>query len=175
MTQPFLGEIKLTPYNFAPHGWATCSGQVMSIQQNTALFSLLGTFYGGNGTSTFALPDLRGRAVQGTSNSSNTVIGEMDGTESVTVVLSQYPAHNHSMQASTTAGALGVPTNNFLGQVTPNANSTGRIYAPPGALQSLNPATLGSYAGGSQPHENRQPFLTLNYVIALQGIYPSRN
>ncbi|HZZ89342.1 MAG TPA: tail fiber protein [Caulobacteraceae bacterium] len=173
MTDFFLGEIKLTPYNFAPFRWANCSGQLLSISQNTALFSLLGTFYGGNGQTTFALPDLRSRAVQGVGTSTST--GQTDGTESVTVLSTQYPQHTHQMKVNTAAGGLGVPTNNFLSQVTPNANSTGKIYAAPGALQPLNPATLGIYAGGSVPHENRQPHLALNYIIALSGIFPARN
>jgi microcystin-dependent protein len=172
MTGFYLGEIKLTPYNFAPFRWANCSGQILPISQNTALFSLLGTFYGGNGQSNFALPDLRGRPVQGVGT---TVIGETDGTESVTVLSTQYPQHSHQMKVNTAAGGLGVPTNNYLAQVTPNANTTGKIYAAPGALQTLNPATLGTYIGGNQPHENRQPHLALNYIIALSGIFPARN
>jgi microcystin-dependent protein len=171
MTQPFLGEIKLASYNFAPKGYAQCNGQLMSIQQNTALFSLLGTIYGGNGTTTFSLPDLQGRAVQ---HMGNDTIGTRTGTETVTLTTQQLPAHNHLMRASTTAGALGLPTNNFLGAVTPTANTTGKIYAAPGTGQALNAGAIGP-DGGNQPHENMQPFLVLNYNIALVGVFPSRN
>jgi microcystin-dependent protein len=173
MSGYFLGQIALMGFNFAPRGWANCGGQILSIAQNTALFSLLGTTYGGNGQSTFALPDLRSRAAQGFGTT--TVLGEMDGTESVTLLSNQYPLHTHQMTVNTAAGGLGLPTNNFLSQVTPNANSTGKIYAAPGALQTLNPASLGVYNGGNQPHENRQPHLAMNYSIAMVGIFPSRN
>ena len=173
MVDPYLGEIKLFGGNFAITGWAMCSGNLLAISQNTALFSLLGTNYGGNGTSNFGLPDLRGRAVQQIGNS--TATGEMSGTESVTVTAQEYPAHIHAMNANSVAGNLGLPTGNFLATVTPNANTTGKIYAAPGALQALNPAALPAYVGGNLPHENRQPFLAMTYLIALQGVFPARN
>lgn len=173
MVNQYLGEIKLFGGNFAMRGFAACAGNLLSISQNTALFSLIGTFYGGNGTSNFALPDLRGRAVQ--QLGSSTEIGEPSGTEFVTLTTQEYPAHAHAMSANTVPANVGLPTNNFLGTVTPNANTTGKIYAAPGALQPLNPAALPPYVGGNQPHENRQPFLAMTYLIAMQGVFPTRN
>jgi microcystin-dependent protein len=173
MVNPYLGEIKLVGYNFAAQGFALCQGQLLGLAQNTALFSLLGTYYGGNGTTTFALPDLRGRVVQ--NQGTTALIGESDGTETVTLTLSEYPSHNHSVQVNGAPGVAGQPTNNYLGAVTPNVNTTGKIYAAPGTLQPLNPQAVGPYQGSGQPHDNLQPFLVMNYSIALNGVYPSRN
>jgi microcystin-dependent protein len=177
MADVFVGEIKMGGWNFAPFGYALCAGQLMPISQNTALFSLLGTFYGGNGTSNFALPDLQGRAIMGMSN--NDPIGEAAGSEIATVTLQSYPLHNHAFNVNSAAAGLGQGLNNFLASTTPAAPSTAQIYAAPGSVQALNstnsPPALGPSQGGSLPHQNMQPFLTMNYVIALQGIFPTRS
>jgi microcystin-dependent protein len=156
--------------NFAPRGWALCNGQLLSIAQNTALFSLLGTTYGGNGQTTFGLPDLRGRVPihfgQGPGLSSY-VQGQTGGVESVTLIPQQIPAHNHSLACSSDDANAGSPANNFPAAV---ANP---IYS--NAQNAALAANAISTVGGSQPHENRQPYQTLNFCIALQGIFPSRN
>jgi microcystin-dependent protein len=172
MSQPFLGEIKIISWNFAPKGWAFCNGQFLPINQNQALFSILGTTFGGNGQTTFALPDFRGRIPihQG----SGFLIGQAGGQEFHTVTMSEMPAHNHFVSASTTQAdqaTLVTPPAN-----TPNllAAVTGNQYAPASDLTTLNPGSVTNF-GGSQPHENRQPFLVLNFIVALIGIFPSRN
>lgn len=177
MSSPYLGEVRIFAGNFAPYGWAYCQGQLMSISQNTALFSLLGTTYGGDGQSTFALPDLRGRAPihfgQGP-GLSLFVQGQVGGTESVTLTSSQMPQHNHALPVSTNPVETTVPgTSVALGQLT-----SGALYTQPPS--SGNPdVNLGassiSLAGGSQPHSNLQPYLVLNYIIAVAGIFPARN
>ena len=166
---PFLGAIFLFAGNFAPRGYALCQGQTLSIDQNTALFSLLGTTYGGNGTTTFALPDLRGRAAlsagQAPGGSAYT-LGEQGGTETVTLLTNQMPQHNHTIAANTQEQS-NVATNNYL--------ASSGAYAPSATTgTTLNPAAV-SEVGGNQPHNNLQPYLTLNYIIALEGIFPSRN
>jgi microcystin-dependent protein len=175
MQDPFLGEIALVAFNFAPSGWAFCNGQILPIAQNTALFSLLGTMYGGNGTTTFALPDLRSRVPlhsgQGTGLSPYTQ-GETGGVESVTLQSTQMPAHTHSYtpQATTAGGSAASPA----GALWAQSGTGDTIYQKGSSNTAMAPQTLGN-TGGSQPHENRQPYLALNYVIALQGIFPSRN
>ncbi|HEX9994322.1 MAG TPA: tail fiber protein [Acidimicrobiales bacterium] len=169
MSEPFLGEIRLFPYTFAPRGWAFCQGQLLSIAQNTALFSLLGVTYGGNGQTTFGLPDLRGRVAMSSGQGpglSNYVLGETGGEETVTLLQNQMPMHNHMVNASSQASSASRPSGQFP--------SAGGAYtgATDGSL--MNPSMIGA-AGGSQPHDNMQPYLTLNYCIALEGIYPSRN
>ncbi|MGZ4280852.1 MAG: phage tail protein [Gaiellaceae bacterium] len=167
MAEPFLGMIIIFGGNFAPKGWAFCNGQLLPINQNTALFSLLGTTYGGNGTTTFALPDLRGRVPlhfgQGP-GLSNYVEGQVGGVENVTLLTSQMPAHTHVQPAT-----AGDETTNRPNEAIP---ARGGVYAstPDGS----NLAATSS-AGGGQPHVNLQPYLALNYIIALQGIFPSRN
>ncbi len=175
MATPFLGEIMSAGFNFAPQGYATCDGQLMSIAQNTALFALLGTTYGGNGQTTFGLPDLRGRfglhQGQGPGLSSRT-IGESAGTESVTLITSQLPQHNHTLNAVNAPGSSRTSPGNFLGNESQNKTS---FYAPAASPSaSLNAASIG-LAGGNQPHNNMQPFLVINYCIALEGVFPSRN
>ena len=172
---PFLGEIRLLSFTFAPKYWAQCAGQLLAINQNQALFSLLGTFYGGNGTTNFALPDLRGRVPvhMGQSSSGTYVIGQAAGTEAVTLNTGQMPQHNHNVQAVNSVGTADKPINKLLAQSV----GTGQFqpgYVAAGNTTTLTPASIQPN-GGNQPHENRQPFLVMNYCIALAGIYPSRS
>ncbi|MEQ1822294.1 MAG: tail fiber protein [Fimbriimonadaceae bacterium] len=173
MADPYIGELKLVPYNFAPRGWAFCAGQLLPIAQNTALFSLLGTTYGGNGVSTFGLPDLRGRIVvhpgQGP-GLSNYDQGERAGVESVTLTQSQIPAHNHLVQVNGNPPTQATAPGAFAAQT---AGTVGNTY---GTVTTGNmPSATIATVGGSQPHSNEQPYLTLNYVIALEGVFPPRN
>ena len=173
MSQPFMGEIKIISWNFAPKGWAFCNGQLLPINQNQALFSILGTTYGGDGRVNFALPDFRGRIpiYQG----QGFIEGQAGGEEFHTLNQGEMPQHNHIANASKTAG-----NSQFIQVTFPSASQNipaavgGGIYAPPSNLTTLNPSSV-SNVGGSQPHEDRQPFLVLNFIIALQGIFPSRN
>lgn len=173
MGTPFLAEVKIISWNFAPKGWAFCNGQQLPINQNQALFSLLGTSFGGNGQTTFALPDLRGRAPIHT-GSQFSAVGQTGGQEFHTVTQAEMPAHTHFMRASGTLADQSAITNPAGN--TPNvlATTEGNQYAPATSLTTLAPASV-SNAGASQPHENRQPYLVLNFVIALQGVFPSRN
>ncbi|HKQ73050.1 MAG TPA: tail fiber protein [Blastocatellia bacterium] len=164
MPEPFLGEIKMIAFNFPPKGWAFCNGQLLPINQNQALFSLLGTTYGGDGRTTFALPDLRGRSPYHIG--AGLTLGERAGAATHTLNQSQMPAHPHIPQASTNGPNQGSPANNFWAAVS------GSYSATPDS--SMNPS-LVSQAGGGQPHENMQPYLVVNFIIALQGIFPSRN
>jgi microcystin-dependent protein len=163
---PFLAEIKLISWNFAPKGWTLCNGQTLPINQNQALFALLGTTYGGNGQTTFGLPDFRGRAALHFGNSF--VLGQKGGEEFHTVTQTEMPAHNHLLNASNIADNTNVvdPQNNFP------ANSSVPPYRTT-ANSTFHPASV-SNVGGSQPHENRQPFTVLNFIIALQGVFPSQ-
>jgi microcystin-dependent protein len=172
MADPFVAEIRIFPFNFAPTGWAWCDGQLMPLSQNTALFSLLGTTYGGNGTSNFALPDLQGSAPmhpgQGPGLSLHD-LGEMGGSETVTLLASEMPAHNHALAANVIDLAdTNVPS--------PNASfaqsASGTLYQTTSNTQ-LNPQALAP-SGGDQPHNNMMPYLTLNFCIALQGVFPPR-
>lgn len=169
MTDPYLGEIRNFGFNFAPAGWALCQGQLLSIAQNTALFSLLGTQYGGDGRTTFALPDLRGRVPIGFGQGpglSARIQGEAKGTEAVTLASPETPAHNHPVAAASSA-----TTKNPTGAVpafTPAGSSYGTT-----ADVAMSPTMTGS-SGGSQPHDNMQPYLVTNWCIALQGSYPPR-
>ena len=181
MGTPFLSEIKIITWNFAPKGWALCNGQQLPINQNQALFSLLGTTYGGNGQTTFALPDLRARAAMHFGNGHNQ--GESAGSTAVTVNIQQLPSHIHFGNASNTNGTANVsgitPANTkFLAQALVSIQGGGtteaQIYGTGALTAPMNPATIGN-TGGSQPHENRQPYLALNFCIALIGVFPSRN
>lgn len=165
MAEPFLSEIRLMSFNFAPKGWALCNGQLLPINQNQALFSLLGTMYGGNGQTTFALPDLRGRVPihVGTSHT----LGERGGEQAHTLSISELPTHTHAVRAHT-----GVGTGSTPGANTVLSKSPADLYGAPTGLTALHSATSVN-TGGSQAHTNIQPFLTLNFCIALQGIYPS--
>lgn len=173
MADPFVAEIRIFPFNFAPTGWAMCNGQLLPISQNTALFSLLGTTYGGNGQSTFALPNLQGNVPmfwgQGPGLSLHD-LGEFAGSQTVTLLQSEIPAHSHSISASAADGISQSPVNEKL------ATGVGiGTYAPAaGPLTQLSFNTL-SPAGGSLPHNNMMPYLTLNFCIALQGVFPPRS
>lgn len=169
--EPFLGEIRYVGFNFAPQGWATCNGQLLSIAQNTALFSLLGTFFGGDGKSTFGLPDMQGRVPVGVGSGIGLTprsLGEQGGQESVTLTVSQIPAHKHALRASSTSANSASPTGDVLAN-----SSTAPVYSTQLPDVSLAHAAVGD-TGGGQPHENMQPFLGMTCIIALQGIYPSR-
>jgi len=173
MADPFVAEIRIFPFTFPPKGWAFCNGQLMPISQNTALFSLLGTTYGGDGKSTFALPDLQGSAAMhpGTgSGLSLRDLGEIGGAESVTLLQSEIPVHTHTLKASIEPGDNRLPSPTVALSV-----STGAFAYQGGspALEAMAPQAL-SPAGGSLPHNNMQPYLTLNFNIALQGVFPQR-
>lgn len=163
MAEPFLSELKLMSFNFPPKGWAFCNGQLLPINQNQALFALLGTTYGGNGQTTFALPDLRGRTP--IHFGSQFTLGESFGQEAHTVTISELPQHNHLVNASTANGNQ--PSLSIVG-------SANNLYGAVTDLTTLNPATIPN-VGGSQAHENRAPSLVLNWCIALVGIFPSQN
>lgn len=165
MASPFLGEIRLMSFNFPPKGWAFCSGQLLPINQNQALFALLGTMYGGDGRTTFALPDFRGR-LPWHFNASYPQ-GTRTGEEAHTVLASEMPAHTHLAYASSNTADQANPTGNYW------ANGGTAAYAPSADSTLAGPA-IGS-TGGSQPHENRQPFLVISFCIALTGIFPSRS
>lgn len=172
MADPFVAEIRIFPFNFAPKGWAWCDGQLLPLSQNTALFSLLGTTYGGNGKSNFALPDLQGSAPmhpgQGPGLSLHD-LGEIGGSETVALLESEIPAHSHAMNTFNDVGEDRTP-----GPTEAIARSTGGLlFANPGPLVSMAPETLAP-SGGSQPHNNLQPYLTFYFCIALQGVFPPR-
>lgn len=165
MTDPFIGEIQIFPFGFTPRGWAQCNGQLLPINQYQALFSLLGTMYGGDGRTTFALPDLRGRVALSVGN--GYAQGQQAGEELHTLILSELPAHAHQANASSAApstpspaGAAWADTGASSYAASPNAQMAGNAVTP---------------AGGGQPHENRSPYLTLNFCIALAGVFPSRS
>jgi microcystin-dependent protein len=164
MAEPFLAEIRIMSFNFPPKGWAFCDGQLLPINQNQALFSLLGTTYGGDGQRTFGLPNLQGRVPMHMGNGH--VLGESAGTESHTVNIAELPSHIHTANGVNANATLADPTGHTLAA----ANT---LYHPSPGNTQLAPTTITS-VGGSQPHENRQPYLTLNFSIALQGIFPSQ-
>ncbi|MBC7711361.1 MAG: tail fiber protein [Rhizobacter sp.] len=175
MSNPFLGEIKMLGFNFAPRGSALCNGQIISIQQNTALFSLLGTTYGGNGTTTFALPDFRGRfptnAGQGP-GLSNQTLGQIGGAESTTLLPTQMPVHNHLIVGSTATGNSNSPTNNVLAV---SSTRGGTEYAAAATAPTTLHATSVSSSGGNQPVSTMPPFLAVTFAIFMTGVFPSRN
>jgi microcystin-dependent protein len=177
MTQPFIGQLQAFGFGFAPRYWAQCNGQTMSIQQNVALFSLLGTMYGGNGTTTFQLPNLQSRVPMhfGTSPIGNTYVqGEIDGEENVTLTINTLPMHPHAfIGASANANTLTPAPGQALATATIPSKTADPFYGPDGVPQPLNPGSI-SPVGGSQPHTNLQPYLTINWCIALYGIFPSR-
>jgi microcystin-dependent protein len=165
MSEPFLSEIKIVSFNFPPKGWAFCNGQFLPINQNQALFALLGTTYGGNGQTTFALPNLRGDVPIHMGNGH--ALGEKAGSTSVTINIQTLPTHLHPLNATNSNGAVANPNGNVLGAVN-------NMYGPPASLTTMAPSSVSS-VGGSQPHNNMMPYLVLNFIIALQGIFPSQN
>jgi microcystin-dependent protein len=176
MADPFVAEIRIFPFNFAPTGWAFCDGQLMPISQNTALFSLLGTTYGGDGKSTFALPDLQGSSPmhpgQGQGLSLRD-LGQIGGAETITLLNSEMPAHAHGIgRASTAAGDSQFPENSVWAQAGAGRGAAAAYIAGP-PTGKINPNSLAP-TGGGLPHNNMQPYLTLNFCIALQGVFPQR-
>ena len=175
MSNPFLGEIRMFAGNFAPKGWALCNGQLLPISQNTALFALLGTTYGGNGTSNFALPNLQGSAplMAGLGNGlTPRVLGESGGESSVTLNSAQLASHSHAVAASDAAGGQTPGPTTVWSKVSHRGIDA--YSSDPGTRPLMSPTAL-SRAGGSQPHNNLMPYLTVNFIIALQGIFPARN
>jgi microcystin-dependent protein len=169
MSEPFLGEIRTFGFNFAPFGWAECDGALLDISQNTALFSLLGTFYGGNGTSNFALPNLQGR-VTIHEDGNNFVQGQTGGETAVTLTTNQIPSHSHPVKANSLGASDPSPGNNFPAM---EPTGTSAFYRPTTDGTTMNAGVIG-VAGGSQPHDNMPPYLVLMQCIALSGIFPSR-
>ncbi|HEX4607326.1 MAG TPA: tail fiber protein [Urbifossiella sp.] len=171
MADPYLAEIRMFAGNFAPFGWATCDGQIMAISQNTALFSLLGTQFGGNGTSNFGLPNLQGSAPMGQGNGiglTPRVVGETGGVPNVTLLSNEMAAHTHLFQGIGVVGNQTTPAGNLLAQ-----QRTLNPYATPAAGQAMSSNAIGP-AGGNLPHNNMQPYLAVTFIIALQGIFPAR-
>jgi microcystin-dependent protein len=171
VSDPFIGEIRMFGSNFPPNGWAFCNGALMAIAENDALFTLIGTTYGGDGQATFGLPDLQGRAPihQGTLNGVTFTMGEKAGVESVTLSLQQTPTHSHAFLASTGPGNNNSPTGNVTGE-----SAAVKIYFADAPVVPMN-AQAVTPVGGSQPHENMQPYLAISYIIALFGIFPTQN
>jgi microcystin-dependent protein len=167
----FLAELKIVSFNFAPKGWALCNGQLLPINNNQALFSLLGTTYGGNGQTNFALPDFRGRVPMHFGNHS---LGERAGQESHTITMSEMPQHVHFLNVSNANASTDTPDSSLPAPNLELGIASLDLYHAPTNLVAMEPGIVGN-VGGSQPHENRQPFLALNVIIALQGIFPTRN
>ncbi len=165
MTDPFIGQVQMMSFNFAPKGWAQCNGQLMPINQNQALFALLGTTFGGDGKTTFGLPEMRGRAP--THVGPGFALGQKVGEPTHTLTAGEIGEHTHAAQASGNDATVAAPGGNVLG-------GAANLYANAAALQALIPATVAPQ-GGSQPHENMQPYLAVNFCIALQGIFPAQN
>jgi microcystin-dependent protein len=168
MAQPYVGEIRIFAGNFAPVGWELCQGQLIAISQNEVLFNLIGTTYGGDGQTTFALPDLQGRLPVHTG--SGFVIGQVSVQETVTLSVNQIPAHNHLLNAVPGTGTISSPTNAFLAASALTEFSTGA----PNPADGMNAKALGN-TGGSQPHDNMSPYLVVNFIISLFGVYPPQN
>lgn len=171
-SQPYLGEVAIVAFNFAPQGWATCDGQLLPISENETLFNLIGTTYGGDGQSTFALPDLRGRVPihQGQGPGlSNYFLAQTGGTETITLSINQIPIHEHTLSGQSALGSSSIPTGGVWA-----SQSRLKVYSSASADTPMNAASV-SNAGGSQPHDNKSPFLTLNYIISLFGVFPTQN
>ena len=174
MSEPFIGEIRRFAGNFAPRGWAFCDGQLLSVSQNDALFSILGTTYGGDGRTPFGVPDLRGRAPMQQGNGpglSSYRLGEKGGMEHVTLTTSQIPAHNHLVNGTSQAGDQPSPTGTIPGAETLSAHELWSDADSDGTMKD----SMIQNTGGTKQHDNRQPYLVVNYIIALVGLYPSRN
>jgi microcystin-dependent protein len=173
MANQYLGEIRMVGFNFAPVGWALCNGQLLSIAQNNALFALLGTTYGGNGTTTFGLPNLQGRVPvhQGSNGFASYVLGQLSGTENVTLLSNNMPIHNHLVNCNSAGGNQATPGGGLLAV---ESTGTSSDYTTAAADGTMNPAMIGT-AGGNVPFSIVQPYLCVNFIIALTGIFPSRN
>ncbi|HEY6374459.1 MAG TPA: tail fiber protein [Edaphobacter sp.] len=174
---PFIGQILMVAFNFAPQGWALCNGQLLPISQNQALFSLLGTYYGGDGRTNFALPNLQGRVPihQGSNGVGNYVMGMIGGVENVTLLVNNMPSHSHAANCSTTLGPNADPAKNFWAEVnTGGKHPTASPAYAASANAQMAPTAIGA-TGGNQPVSVVQPFLCVNFIIALQGIFPARN
>jgi microcystin-dependent protein len=174
MANPFVAEIRMFACNFAPRAWSQCNGQLLPIAQNTALFALIGTFYGGNGTSNFALPNLQGAAPMHWGNGAGLSpydIGQTGGSGSVVLLQTEIPQHTHGITVAEAGTSTNVPSGaTWLGEASPS-----KIFIPTGTLAAtFSPSAIG-VGGGSQPHENTQPYVTMNFCIALQGVFPTRN
>jgi microcystin-dependent protein len=180
MATPFLGQIQIVGFNFAPTGWATCDGQLLPINQNSALFSILGTTYGGDGRQTFGLPNLRDRTPLGAGQGpglSPYGLGQVDGSENVTLLAGQMPAHRHGLVGDGDVSASGTPTGTEVFGVTKGAKPGAvNVYGPAANANTaaMDPSAL-STVGGGQPHNNRQPYVGILFIIAMQGIFPARN
>lgn len=172
---PFIGEIKIFAGNYAPLGWNFCDGTLLPISNNDALFNLIGTTYGGDGQTTFGVPDMRGRVPihqgTGTNGAGSYTIGQAGGAESVTLTVAQIPSHTHQLSASADKGTATDPTNNVIAQTM----ETCKVFAPTTSDTTYNAAHIAAGGGTSMPHENRQPYVAINYIIALQGIYPPQS
>jgi microcystin-dependent protein len=166
VSEPFLSEIKIMSFGFAPRGWAQCNGQLLPINQNQALFSLLGTTYGGDGRTTFGLPNLQGRAP--THSGNGFMLGQVGGEQSHTLSVAEMPTHTHAAYGTASNADSADAAGNYLGAAQ-------NVYGPTTNPTAINPSTVGTAAGSGQPHNNLQPYLTLNFCIALQGIYPAQN
>jgi len=171
MSDPYIGEVRLVGFNFAPYGWQLCNGQLLPISDNAALFNLIGTTYGGDGQTTFALPDLRGRVPihQGSGAGQSYVMGQMGGVEWVSIIGNTYPTHSHSLQESTL---------NQSPVANPSSNAVGgnlRIYTNQAPATAMSNAMISVATGGSQPHDNMQPYQAMSWIISLNGIYPTQS
>ena len=169
MAELFIGQLILASFNYPPKGFATCNGQLLPINQYQALFSLIGTYYGGNGVQNFALPNLQGRTPIGYGTSGSPALGQVGGEETHTLISSEVPSHTHQLEGTSMAASSPSPVGNVFG-----TTSTVSCYTAAAGLQPMNGTSIANY-GGSQPHENRQPYLVMNWCIALSGIFPSRN
>jgi microcystin-dependent protein len=176
MGQPYVGQVIAVGFNFTPSGWLACNGQLVSISQYEVLYQLIGTTYGGNGQTTFGLPNLQGRSPVNIGQGpglSTYVLGQTAGSESVTLTAAQVGAHNHALVASAQTGNVAKPANTLvLGQ---GSQSLAPVYAPAPSTTPLAPSAIGSTSGGNLPHENRQPFNTVNYIICYAGVFPSQS
>jgi len=175
MSQPYVGEIRMFGGNFAPAGWMLCQGQLLPISENETLFNLIGTTYGGDGQSTFALPDLQSRMPihLGTFQGNQFVLAEATGVETVTLTVNQLPGHNHPLLA-TNSGQTQIPSGSAIPALATSPQTGVQVYGPLVTQTNLNPSTIGQ-DGGGQPHSNLQPFLAVNFIISLFGIFPSQN
>ncbi|MEM7221465.1 MAG: tail fiber protein [Pseudomonadota bacterium] len=174
MSEPFLGEIRMFGFNFPPRGWAECNGQLLQISQNQALFAILGTTYGGNGRTDYALPDMRGRAPRHAGTGAGlptSSLGQRSGSETHTLSANEIPAHSHAVKVSSDNATSIDATGNLPAKVVPGFN----VYGAPNNLVNMDAGSIPASGGGGQAHNNMQPYLVINFCIAIFGIFPSRN